>query len=160
MLVIGNMTWFDTLKDVKDEAEEFFNDFVESLLTYFDAMEKRMIEDLDTLDEATPHQELEGLNELERKILAPILDMVDIERKKALDNVHDALDIIRKSRKEVADLKETTKDTPIEIKIRNISERFADLGVNPKGYPNVKALDQDKLDDILHRLGFEGKGME
>tara|TARA_R110000824_G_scaffold35901_22_gene112035 strand:+ start:8140 stop:8598 length:459 start_codon:yes stop_codon:yes gene_type:complete len=152
------MTWFDILKDVKDEAEEFFNDFVESLLTYFDAMDKRLIEDLDTLDETSPL--VEGLNELERKILAPILDMVDIERKKALDNVHDALDIIRISRKEVADLKETTKDTPIEIKIRNISERFADLGVNPKGYPNVKALDQDKLDDILHRLGFEGKGME
>lgn len=154
------MTWFDVIKDVKDEAEEFFNNFFNTLVDYFDAMEKRLLEDLDTLDDGSLATTLGDLNELELEIMKPMLDLVNAEKKKALDNVHSALDVIRETKKEVLRIQKETKDAPPEIKISRLSERFQNLGENPEGYPQAPKLDQKKIDDILHRLGFEGKGME
>lgn len=152
------MSWFDVLKDAKEDAEEFFNNSLDSLINYFNDMEKRMLVELDRLDLAT--EMTENLTEFEREILKPMLDVLDRQKKETLDIAHNNLDLIRSARSELIKTKEETKDAPPELKIRVLSEKFQNLGTNPEGYPKMPTIDQDKIDDILHRLGFEGKGME
>ena len=155
------MTWFNIVKGAKEDAEAYWIEFTDNIDGWFDKMIETLNGYLEELDKMNQKDEnYQKLSDLEKEIVKPIMDMMSREinetRKQTLMQLKQIKLFQRESRKMMVDV----KDAPIEIKIRQLLDSFNEMYDDvPKEFMPPR-VDRKKVEDIIHRLGFEGKGLE
>ena len=155
------MTWFNIVKGAKEDAEAYWIEFTDNIDGWFDKMIETLNGYLEELDKMNQKDEnYQKLSDLEKEIVKPIMDMMSREinetRKQTLMQLKQIKLFQRESRKMMVDV----KDAPIEIKIRQLLDSFNEMYDDvPKEFMPPR-VDRKRVEDIIHRLGFEGKGLE
>jgi len=155
------MTWFNIVKGAKEDAETYWKDFTGAIDSWFHSVLKELYSYIKELSEPSESELLaENIGELERQILQPILDMVKNQRAEVREQTLERIGLVKDLQKKARNIIAEVQDAPIEIKIQTLAESFTDTyeDADPKFIP--PRVDREKIDDIIHRLGFEGKGME
>lgn len=152
------MDWFDVVKDAKREAETFFLQFREALLSQVttalaeldkdEAQLKRMRETYKAM--------VSSLSPMERSVIQPIIDRHHQSQEEAEEDIKYTRHILHDQLKHMTEIFRDVEDSPIESKLILLRENMADV----KGIDGESLIDVDALDKIIHALGFEGKGME
>tara|TARA_R100001086_G_scaffold130709_1_gene67724 strand:- start:2010 stop:2486 length:477 start_codon:yes stop_codon:yes gene_type:complete len=153
------MSWEKVIKNATREGEQYYKEYLASMYDWFETCMGIIREELDRLETV-----LADINS--RAADAERLGFINIieeaRRKGAVVRqlIYKALDDVKDTEKVVRDLEEVSKGRPIHIVLRILSEHMSEsfeLTSNDM-FPASPALDQKKVDDILHRLDFEGSG--
>ena len=155
------MTWFNIVKGAKDDAEAYWIEFTDNIDGWFDKMLETLNGYIEELDKMNQRDETyQKLSDLEKEIVKPIMDMLSSEIDETRKQTLMQLKQIERFQRESREMMVEVKDAPIEIKIRQLLDSFNGIydGVPKKFIP--PRVDRKRVEDIIHRLGFEGKGME
>jgi len=152
------MSWFDIIKDAKEEAEVFFYEFREALFKQITSVLEEIDKDEKRLDESEKTHEaiLASLSDIEREIMSPLINRQRDDRDETREQLNFTRTVLNKQLEEMKGIFEQVQDAPIEGKLVLLREHFADT----PGFDGEPILDLKTLDEIIHNLGFEGKGLE
>lgn len=152
------MTWFDIVKDAKKDAEEFYTQFKEMIFKQI----KNSLEELDKEEERyksnikTNELVAANMSQIEMEIIQPILDVRRQMAFQALNEIYGTRLILEQQAKDIANVFSQMDGVPIESKLVVFRDNMAEI----EGLDGKPLIDIDALDKLIHRLGFEGKGME
>ena len=152
------MTWFDIIKDAKEDAEVFFYEFREALFKTITSLLEQLDEDEKRLDdvEKTHEEILSSFSDIEREIMSPLINRQRDDRDETREQLNFTRTVLNKQLEELKEKFIEIEDFPIETRLIEVREHFADTAE----FNGEPILDLKTLDEIIHKLGFEGKGLE
>ena len=77
-------------------------------------------------------------------------------RKQTLKQIDQITQMQKETRRMMAEI----EDAPIEIKIQHLVDSFNEVYEDSPPELRPPRVDRKRVEEIIHRLGFEGKGME
>ena len=155
------MTWFNIVKSAKDDAKAYWIEFTDSIGDWHDNMVKTLqgyLKELDRINQTD--EKYNELSDLEKEILKPVMDMLRREVDETRKNTLEQIDQITQMQKETRRLIASIEDAPIEIKIQQLVDSFNEVYEDSPPELRPPRVDRKRVEEIIHRLGFEGKGME
>ena len=152
------MSWFDIVKDAKEDAEKFFDDFQNTIVEQVTGTLEQLDKDHKRLEEAEKAHEamISSLNPTERAILQPIIERQIETREETRADINMTHNILNNQLKEIKELFKESAGYPIETKLILLREHFGEF----PGFDGKPIIDMKVLNDVIHNLGFEGKGLE
>ena len=100
------------------------------------------------------------LSDLEKEIVKPLMDMLRREVNETRKQTLKQIDQITQMQKETRRMMAEIEDAPIEIKIQHLVDSFNEVYEDSPPELRPPRVDRKRVEEIIHRLGFEGKGME
>lgn len=146
------MAWEDILKDVEDDARKLLLDYLTKLDKWAAGLISELMDDISEILEMREKNErdFDELSELSQEMVGPLNQQIYAKLQSAIDHANEAV-------KAAQGLQEQMADTKIVIDNGNIRRGimlFRSLAESSKNFGlNAPVLN---LDDIIHRLGFEG----
>tara|TARA_R100000234_G_scaffold119467_1_gene102469 strand:- start:1255 stop:1713 length:459 start_codon:yes stop_codon:yes gene_type:complete len=152
------MSWFDIVKDAKDDAKKFFDGFQKTIVEQVTGTLEQVDKDLKSLEEAEKAHEamIASLNPIERAMLQPIIERQIETREEARADINMTHNILNNQLKEIKEMFKESAGYPIETKLILLREHFGEF----PGFDGKPIIDMKVLNDVIHNLGFEGKGLE
>ncbi len=155
------MTWFNIVKSAKDDAKAYWIEFTDSIGDWHDKMIKTLQGYLKELDKMIqPDEKYNALSDLEKEIVKPLMDMLRREVNETRKQTLKQIDQITQMQKETRRMMAEIEDAPIEIKIQHLVDSFNEVYEDSPPELRPPRVDRKRVEEIIHRLGFEGKGME
>jgi hypothetical protein len=146
------MNWFDIIKDAKTDGEAFYVQFKKRLIGQL----KLTLKDLEVEEVRLNliyqnHKKLvSNMSPMERQIAQPIIDRHEEDHKTSVNELAGYKHRVELQIKYFTDSFRGLDKHPIETRLVHMREMLGE----------DELIDTDVLDEIIHRLGFEGRGME
>lgn len=152
------MSWFDIVKDAKEDGEKFYEAFKKAIIEQVTGALEELDKDEKRLQEAERTHEamISSLSPMERVMIKPLIDRQIESREEARAEMNSARKMLNSQLKEIKDMFLESDQFPIETRLVVLRDQFGEF----PGFDGNPIINIKTLDDVIHNLGFQGKGFE
>ena len=151
------MKWEHILKNVEQDGREFISNYFAELISRVGGDINSLQTNLATLLEAKTKmiEDRDAHEPLTRRVLDSMYEKSIQEIDEVIEQTEKQLTSFRGMVVDIRGNERMIEGLPIGVALKSLEDYFE--GKDTTGFP---PLDRQKLAELLHRIGFEGKGME